>query len=204
MTGTTPTATADRIRRSALALFARQGYEATTLAQIAAAVGIKKPSLYNHVDSKEALFLTLAERVEAEFFDVLDNSLTRYDHADARERLYALVRDLGAFIFLEDYGVFYKRFMLFPPAALHDKMRALNARSEARMDGALRRLFARGRAAGELADMPERRFIAAFYCLVDGLFSERFLYTREEYSRRMEAAWTVFWAGVRARPRPEA
>ncbi len=192
------TPTAERVQRSALALFARQGYEATTLAQIAAAVGIKKPSLYNHVASKEALFVALAERVEADFFGAFDASLSRHANLGVRERLYALIADLSAFIFLEDYGVFYQRFLLFPPAPLHERMRAINARSETRIDHALQRLFAQGRAAAAFRDMPERRFIDAFYCLIDGLFSERFLYRRDEYGRRMDAAWAVFWAGVRA------
>ncbi|OLF06023.1 TetR family transcriptional regulator [Actinophytocola xinjiangensis] len=41
------------IRAAALELFARHGYEATTMADIGAAVGMRGPSLYKHVASKQ-------------------------------------------------------------------------------------------------------------------------------------------------------
>ena len=99
-------------------LFARQGYEATTLAQIADGVGIRKPSLYNHIDSKAALFLDLVAQVEAAFFVVQDASLARHAEADVKTRLHALVEDLSVFIFTESQGAFYKRCLLFPPEPL--------------------------------------------------------------------------------------
>ncbi len=43
------------IRAAALELFTQRGYAATTMADIGAAVGIRGPSLYKHVSSKQAL-----------------------------------------------------------------------------------------------------------------------------------------------------
>jgi AcrR family transcriptional regulator len=43
------------IRAAALELFTRLGYEGTTMADIGAAVGIRGPSLYKHVASKQDL-----------------------------------------------------------------------------------------------------------------------------------------------------
>lgn len=51
--------TAEAIRREAKILFATHGYEATSLRQVAADVGIKVGSLYNHIDSKEDLLLQI-------------------------------------------------------------------------------------------------------------------------------------------------
>jgi AcrR family transcriptional regulator len=51
--------TAEAIRREAAALFAAHGYEATSLRHVAANVGIKVGSLYNHIDSKENLLLQI-------------------------------------------------------------------------------------------------------------------------------------------------
>jgi AcrR family transcriptional regulator len=47
------------IRAAALELFTRRGYEATTMADIGAAVGIRGPSLYKHVASKQDLLAGL-------------------------------------------------------------------------------------------------------------------------------------------------
>ncbi|MFG3551875.1 TetR/AcrR family transcriptional regulator [Streptomyces sp. NPDC047725] len=43
----------DDIRAAALELFTGRGYESTTMADIGAAVGIRGPSLYKHVTSKQ-------------------------------------------------------------------------------------------------------------------------------------------------------
>jgi len=47
------------IRHAALELFARLGYEATTMADIGAAVGIRGPSLYKHVASKQDVLVEI-------------------------------------------------------------------------------------------------------------------------------------------------
>ena len=188
--------TAERIETTALALFARQGYEATTLAQIAEGVGIRKPSLYNHIESKESLFLYLVGQVEAAFFAIQDASLARYELACTEERLHALVKDLSTFIFTESQGAFYKRCLLFPPEPLDAQIRAINAQNEARIDEALRALYIQGRNEGYWHRLDERAFLDAFYCLMDGLYSQRFIYSHAEYERRLASSWRVFWAGL--------
>lgn len=45
----------EHIRKAALELFAAKGYEATTMADIGAAVGMRAPSLYKHVSAKQDL-----------------------------------------------------------------------------------------------------------------------------------------------------
>jgi AcrR family transcriptional regulator len=47
------------IARAAGRLFARDGYAATRLEDIAAAAGVTKPIVYRHFDSKKALYLAL-------------------------------------------------------------------------------------------------------------------------------------------------
>jgi AcrR family transcriptional regulator len=49
----------EQIRAAALELFARHGYEATTMADIGAAVGMRGPSLYKHVESKQDILVQL-------------------------------------------------------------------------------------------------------------------------------------------------
>ncbi|WP_345570358.1 TetR/AcrR family transcriptional regulator [Streptomyces plumbiresistens] len=58
----------DDIRAAALELFTRLGYEATTMADIGAAVGMRGPSLYKHVASKQDL---LAQIMTATMEDLL-------------------------------------------------------------------------------------------------------------------------------------
>lgn len=50
------TATRERIVREAFALFSERGFHAVSVRDIAAAVGIKDASLYNHFPTKQAIF----------------------------------------------------------------------------------------------------------------------------------------------------
>ncbi|HHH72787.1 MAG TPA: TetR/AcrR family transcriptional regulator [Sulfuricurvum sp.] len=55
--------TKKRIEDAAMELFAEQGYKGTSVRKLAAKVGIRESALYNHFSNKEAIFLSIAERV---------------------------------------------------------------------------------------------------------------------------------------------
>lgn len=55
--------TKQEILESALELFSVQGFESTSIAQIAGAVGIRKASLYSHFENKQAILDELVQEV---------------------------------------------------------------------------------------------------------------------------------------------
>ena len=55
--------TKQEILEAALELFSVQGYEATSISQLASAVGIRKASLYSHFESKQAILDALVKDV---------------------------------------------------------------------------------------------------------------------------------------------
>ncbi len=59
--------TKQKILDKALELFSAQGYDAVSVGEIARAVGIKAPSLYNHFASKQAIFDALVESTAAQY-----------------------------------------------------------------------------------------------------------------------------------------
>ena len=59
--------TKQKILDKALALFSSRGYDAFSVGEIAQAVGIKAPSLYNYFPSKQAIFDALVESVAAQY-----------------------------------------------------------------------------------------------------------------------------------------
>lgn len=81
--------TAASIRREAARLFAVHGYEATSLREIAASVGIKVGSLYNHISSKEELLLNVMGGIMDDLLAQLDEALS--DVTDPVDRLIALM-----------------------------------------------------------------------------------------------------------------
>ena len=58
------TSTKLRILLESLELFSKEGYEAVSVEQIAAAVGIKAPSLYKHYKSKQDIFDSILRMME--------------------------------------------------------------------------------------------------------------------------------------------
>ena len=56
--------TGERILLTSLDLFARKGYEATSVSDIAGALGITKGALYRHFESKRAIFDAILARME--------------------------------------------------------------------------------------------------------------------------------------------
>jgi AcrR family transcriptional regulator len=54
--------TGEAVLDAALTLFARRGYHGTALSEIAENLGIRTPSLYNHMRSKQELLETIVDR----------------------------------------------------------------------------------------------------------------------------------------------
>lgn len=81
--------TAEAIRREAAKSFAAHGYEGTSLRQVAADVGIKVGSLYNHITSKEDLLLSVMGGTMDELNELMDAALE--GKTDPLERLIAFI-----------------------------------------------------------------------------------------------------------------
>ncbi|MFI6503135.1 TetR/AcrR family transcriptional regulator [Nonomuraea typhae] len=64
--------TRSRIQEIALRLFTEQGYEATSLRQIAEELGVTKAALYYHFKTKDDIVASLADDRVAEFEDLLE------------------------------------------------------------------------------------------------------------------------------------
>lgn len=82
-------ATKNRLLVAAVKLFADRGYEASSMRELAAEVGVKAPAIYNHFDSKTQV---LSTAVDYALSDFLASVLTGLEEFPKQERLFELLR----------------------------------------------------------------------------------------------------------------
>ncbi|MEU8247132.1 TetR/AcrR family transcriptional regulator [Nonomuraea sp. NPDC048916] len=127
-----------RIRTAAVLLFARQGYAATTIRDLARAINMTNAGIYHHVSSKEAL---LADLMRAGHRGLIDSADRVLDHAlRPVDRLALLISSLTA---IHAMNPMLTRVMdgelrsLTPGSAAHDEIIALRDAYEDRWRAAL-------------------------------------------------------------------
>lgn len=67
----------EQLVSTAQRLFGERGYRATTMEEIASAAGVTKPLLYQHFESKRALYLELVHQVSTELLEALRSAYRR-------------------------------------------------------------------------------------------------------------------------------
>jgi AcrR family transcriptional regulator len=85
-----PRARIDDVRDAALSLFAKRGYHGTTMSEIATALGVKVPTLYHHISSKQDLLAEIIVETTDAVWDDFQNVVAGVD--DIGERLKYAIR----------------------------------------------------------------------------------------------------------------
>ena len=153
----------DRILRAATRLFAQKGLEATSLQDIADAVGMRKPSLLWHFASKDELHRAVLDALLSRWNDALPalmRAATREDRFDA-----VLDETIAFFAEDPDRARLLLREALDRPAA----MRALLGTYATPWMAVVTDAIARGKAAGALrADVDPEAYVVMVIHLVIG------------------------------------
>lgn len=193
---------------AARGLFARKGVDEVTMAEVAAAAGVARATVFNYFGSKHALVEAITEEVITYYQSMLRNAL-----ADTRSPAPVLVRALfdqmGAGI-EEDRRFYRSVFREIAKVRLGLDEGGIGQQAGEVALGLLAELLARGQQRGELSTAHRAEDLAsAFDSLVNGTITH-WLYgtTAESLRQRMQRAAEVFLGGVavkavnRARPLP--
>src|SRR3954464_3844168 len=133
----------EELTRIAARLFAERGYQGTSLADLAGQLGVQKPSLYHHIDSKEDLLWEIARDGAAAFHAALDE----VPLAPAPERIrLALRAHLGVVAGQLDVATVFVREWRF----LSDERREAFTAERRRYEERIRDLFREGVEGSEL------------------------------------------------------
>lgn len=94
-----PKLTLERILETAYELFAKEGYEGTTLNALSKLLGVSKPALYYYFDSKESLFEALYQStvnvIKADLGQVLKQAQADFMQSRTRESFKKIIYTLG-------------------------------------------------------------------------------------------------------------
>ncbi|WP_158095148.1 TetR/AcrR family transcriptional regulator [Gottfriedia luciferensis] len=190
--------TKDKILAVALALFSKNGYEGTSLSEIARAVGIQKPSIYNHFKSKEEIFLTIYENILWLHVKKVEELIKEIQELTAKEQLYQILHlTFQYYIEFEDQSTFLNRAVFFSPESLKEELHKQFMESEEAMSTILRSVISKGINNGEIRAENVEDFVMSFYCLIDGIFIELSYYGAEKMKPRISNIWRNFWYGLK-------
>ena len=132
------------LTRQAARLFAEKGYHGTSLGDLADAMGVRKPSLYAHVEGKQELLYETMREGAAAFHGVLDGVP---DDPPAAEKIRLALRGhLRVVAEQLDVATVFVREWRY----LEGDRRAEIVRERRRYEERLRALFREGRELGEL------------------------------------------------------
>lgn len=186
--------TQNKIKDTALSLFARKGFEGTSLSDIASGVGIKKPSLYAHFKNKEDLFLGVIYKVTVDYNEFFANEAERLKGESPENQLYYLLVKNTEYLRNDELGLIFKRMMLFPPESLREEIYQMFEKTEEVMKSVIKSI---------LMQMDRHKdweqVFDAYLCLLDGVFEQVFYYSPEEHQKRLENSWSLFIKGVHCR-----
>ncbi len=141
----------DRILTEAARLFCEKGYHATSMEDLAAAVGIKKGSLYYYIESKEQLLFEIAELIPPKFIANV-SALLEDTKLTAEQKLRTAIRRHLELLETET-GLAWSRIFLLEYRALPEEQRTKLLEQRWQYENVFRGLIADGVERGEFAQI---------------------------------------------------
>lgn len=185
--------TIDRIKKVALLHFIEEGYEGTSLSDIAQEVGIKKQSIYSHFKNKDDLFLIVTNQVISEEIDFLHEFFAQHN-PNLPDYFKSLIFQIEKrYIQSKESNMkFVLRMAYMPPLHLKEEViRSFNL------------YFL------ELEDLVNKSFLSevtlsmkvnnatlSFMTLLDGLLVALVYGGVERFNQKFEASWDIYWSGL--------
>lgn len=192
--------TLDKIKKEALYLFATNGYEGTSLNNIAEKVGIRKPSLYGHIESKEQLFMLIIEELYLEYKQMFNNAFTTSKSFSVERKLFYIFKVLFEYLIEhKEKAMLWNRIIFFPPVTLKSDLEKTLIDLEKYFTPKLYEVIEEGIREGIFLVNQKDVIVRAYYCMTDGYIMHRMYSGYEDLDYELEGIWNFFWNGLRAK-----
>lgn len=188
--------TREKIKEVALIFLAENGYEGTTLSEIAGQCGIKTPSFYGHFPSKESLFLEVWADLVSEYRSFMDNLLSEVEGKPAGDQALQLMKGYGDhFVSHPASYKLWARMLMFPPPQFRERVMEDSTACEKVIQEHIGRLLAKGVQRGELRSAPLEDLLASFAILKEGYVQWLFFYGPQDAEQQTRRIWRLLWGG---------
>jgi AcrR family transcriptional regulator len=191
--------TKEKLRKVALLLFARQGYEGTTMNDIAEGVGINKASIYNHYKNKEALFIAVYEDVANDYEDLNKRIIKHAQAMDISDRLQYIFEQKILYYFRKpEVQAFWNQITLFTPATLSKRYWDDVLKREQHLQKFMEDTFTEGMRCGIIRQNDSSKLVSSFRAMEEGLLNWMIAYPEAEEGLVKEI-WGDLWLGFKER-----
>jgi AcrR family transcriptional regulator len=188
----------NKIKRAALELFAKQGYERTTMRQIGNEVGIRGSSIYSHFNSKEEIFLNIIEDLFKKMTWEEAVLESENEDFDLKALLYKIFRSYYLF-FAENKLelLFWQRIRFFSPSGMEGKYDVNKMQYEKSVVEVYRDLFKKGIQNKQLKDQDVEMQVVSFLVFISGYTDLLVLYQGKLSEKQLEQGFNFFWDGIK-------
>ena len=192
--------TKEKIKKVALSLFARKGYEGTTMNDIAKLVGIKTPSLYAHFNGKEELFFSVYEDLANEYVDLMDQIMNTSEGIDIEDRLFYIFEQyIIYYIRNPEIQSFWNQITLFTPPELKERFCSHVTNCDSRIQKKMEEIFAEEVKQGRLRDDCPVKMSWSFRFMREGILNWMMIVPKLRKEELIKAFWTDLWLGLKKR-----
>ncbi len=189
--------TASKLQSAALIRFAEQGFNATTMNEIASDVGIKKASIYAHFRNKDELFLSLIPLM-------IDNEL-HYVKAmihggeQVKTQLYTYLESIDSRFDSSHHVQFWLRILFAPPIHLYDQVVTPMHQFMDGLEDYIREVIAASTLQNLENGLSVSVITSTYMAMIDALQTELLFGGHARYEKRLQAIWQMFEMAITAK-----
>lgn len=184
---------AEHIKQSAVLRFAAQGFDATTLAEIATDAGIKTPSIYAHFASKQALFWKLLEIAVKSELNILEQSLSDRPVVAA---MHAYLQQTVARFAFDPYLRFWLRSIYLPPVQLMNDISTYDKNFAAALENIISKALKQPEFGLKNPALPNSTLTLGFTGLLRSVHAQLLYCGNSDSEQLLDALWDIFKLGL--------